>query len=421
MRHEHPKPKPRTGLVAALDIGTTKVSCLIAKKDVDRPPRIVGIGHHASKGVKSGVIVDMEAAELAIRSAVEAAEQMAGENINTVTASLSGTGFASRLVSYDISISGHEISDQDLRRILDINHLAKDVPDDREIVHAITVGYSIDGNRGVHDPRGMFGDRLGVNLHVVTATRNAIKNLRTCIHRCHLEIDELVVAPYAAALSSLVGDEMRLGVTLVDMGGGTTNVSVFFDGGLVHTDSIPVGGVNVTNDIARGLSTPVAHAERMKTLYGSAMPSPSDDHEVIKVPLIGEEQTGEANPVPRSVLVGIIRPRIEETFEMIRDRLDAAGFGKVTGPRLVLTGGASLLPGVRELAGEILDKQVRMARPKPVEGLAEAASGPQFSTCAGLLDHALKAPSSTLGTAWRPQDAQSGRFGRLGQWFRENF
>lgn len=421
MKHENTAMKNRTGLIAALDIGTSKVSCLIARKDADRPARIVGIGHHASKGVKSGSIVDMDAVEYSIRSAVEAAELMAGENIKSVTVGISGTCFSSRLVSYDIAISGHEINDQDIHRILDTHRLAIDVPDDREIIHVIPVGYSIDGNRGVHDPRGMFGDRLGVNLHVITATKNTIKNLHTCVHRCHLEIDELVVAPYAASLSGLVGDEMRLGVTMIDMGGGTTNLSVFFDGEIVHADSIPVGGINVTNDIARGLSTPVAHAERMKTLYGNAMHSPSDDHEIIKVPIIGEEQTGETNPVPRSMLVGIIRPRIEETFEMIQARLDGAGFGKVAGPRLVLCGGASLLPGVRELAGEILQKQVRMARPRPMEGLAEAASGPQFSTCAGLLDFALKSGTISGGRLWRPQSRHKSRFGRIGQWLRENF
>ncbi len=413
--------KNRTGLVAALDIGTNKVSCLIAHKEAERPARIVGIGHHVSRGVKAGAIVDMDEAEQTVRSAVEAAEQMAGQNISAVSVGLSGTCFQSRLISYDIAISGHEIGDNELRSILDPERLGREVSEDREIVHTIPVGYSIDGNRGVRDPRGMFGDRLGINLHIVTASKNTLKNLDTCIQRCHLEIENRVVAPYASALSALVGDEMRLGVTLIDMGGGSTNIAVFFDGELVHVDSVPVGGHNVTNDIARGLSTPVAHAERMKTLYGSALPTPSDDHEIIKVPLIGEEQTGETNLVPRSMLVGIIRPRIEETFEMVQARLESAGFDKVTGPRLVLTGGASMLPGVRELAGELLQKQVRMAKPRPIDGLAEAASGPAFSTCAGLLEHALKPPHLGLGKAYRPEARPSGRLGRISQWFRENF
>jgi len=422
MHRGQPQAKPRNGLVAALDIGTTKVSCLIARQEGTRPPRVIGIGHHAAKGVKNGAIVDMDAAEASVRAAVGAAEEMAGGNVNAINVALSGPVFKSRLVAYDIGISGHEIGDQDLRKILDANRLASELPEDQEIVHSIPVGYSIDGNRGVRDPRGMFGDRLGVNLHVVTASINAIRNIDTCLHRCHLEVEGRVVAPYASALSALVEDEMKLGVTLIDMGGGTTSISVFFDGELVHADCIPVGGANVTNDIARGLSTPVQHAERMKTLYGNCMPSPSDDLEVIKVPLIGEEQTGETNPVPRSMLVGIIRPRIEETFELVRDHLHAAGFEKLSGPRVVLTGGASLLPGVREMAGEILGKaQVRMAKPRYLEGMAEAASGPQFATCAGLISHSLETSVESTGRTYRPKEQAGTRLGRIGQWLRDNF
>lgn len=417
-----PQGKPRNGLVAALDIGTTKVSCLIARQEGTRPPRVIGIGHHVSRGVRNGAIVDMDAAEASVRAAVGAAEEMAGANIDEINVALSGQVFKSRLVAYDIGIAGHEIGDQDLRKILDANRLASELPDDQEIVHSIPVGYSIDGNRGVRDPRGMFGDRLGVNLHVVTAATNAIRNVDTCLHRCHLGVESRAVGPYASALSALVEDEMKLGVTLIDLGGGTTNIAVFFDGELVHADCIPVGGVNVTNDIARGLSTPVQHAERMKTLYGNCMASPKDDLEIIKVHLIGEEQTGETNPVPRSMLVGIIRPRIEETLELVRDRLNQAGFEKLSGPRVVLTGGASLLPGVRELAGEILDKaQVRMAKPRYLEGMAEAASGPQFSTCAGLIHYALESAGEAPGRTYRPKDQPASRFGRFGQWLRDNF
>ncbi|MEG3618823.1 cell division protein FtsA [Magnetovibrio sp. PR-2] len=422
MHRHQPQPKPRNGLVAALDIGSTKVSCLIARKEGTRPPRVIGVGHHASAGVKNGTIVDMEQAEATVRAAVGAAEEMAGANIESVFVSLTGTAFNSRLVAYDINISGHEIGDQDLRKILDATRLTQSLPQDQEIVHSIPVGYSIDGNRGVRDPRGMFGDSLGVNLHVVTAQTNALRNIDTCLHRCHLDVDGHVVSPYASAMSALVEDEMKLGVTLVDMGGGTTNISVFFDGELMHADCIPVGGMNVTNDIARGLSTPVQHAERMKTLYGNCMPSPKDDLEVLKVQLIGEEQTGETNEVPRSMLVGIIRPRLEETFELVRDRLHGAGFERLSGPRLVLTGGASLLPGVRELAGEILGKdQVRMAKPRYLEGMAEVASGPQFSACAGLVNYAYETAEETLGRTYRPKEQPASRFGKIGQWLRDNF
>ena len=413
--------KLRNAFIAALDVGTTKVCCFIARAGGDGGLSVIGVGHQAARGMRCGTIVDMEAAEESVRATVEAAEQMAGETIRNVVVNVSGGAPESRLVACEVSIAGHQIGDADLRRILDGASLSLQHDHDRETIHAIPVGYSIDGNRGVRDPRGMFGERLGVNMHVVTAAAGVTRNLATCISRCHLDIATQVVSPYASALSSLVDDEKQLGVILIDMGGGTTSIAVFFDGELVHTDSIPVGGTHVTNDIARGLSAPLAYLERIKTLYGSAIPSPSDDREVIKVPLIGAEDDDEANQVPRSMLVGIIRPRIEETFEMVRARLEDAGFDKVAGRRVVLTGAASQLTGVRELAGLVLDKQVRFGRPHPVDGLAEAMNGPAFSTCVGLMHYAVNNPMETPNRATRPLEEPTGRLGRIGQWIRENF
>ncbi len=412
--------KPRSGLIAALDVGTTKVACFIVRR-AEGGPRIVGIGHQVSHGLRSGAIVNMHDAEAAIRSTVSAAEQMAGENIRNVVVNVSCGAPKSKLVAYEVSISGHQIGDADLHRILDAGNLARHKTEDHDLIHALPVSYNIDGNRGVRDPRGMYGERLGVNMHMVSAGSGPVRNFATCVSRCHLDIEAKVVSPYASGLACLVEDETSLGVTLVDMGGGTTSIAVFFDGEVVHTDIIPLGGVHVTNDIARGLSTPVVHAERMKTLYGSAMPTPSDDREVIKVPLIGDEGDSESNQVPRSMLVGIIRPRLEEIFEMVRARLESAGFDKVAGRRAVLTGGASQLPGVTQLAGMILDKQVRMGRPRPMDGLADAVAGPAFSTCMGLLNYTINRPVEAARGAYRPMGEPVGRFGRLGQWIRENF
>lgn len=418
--------KPRSGLVAALDVGSTKVCCLIAKPQVDRGtygdkgPRVVGVGHNASQGIRGGTIVDLEAAERSIRTAVEKAEQMAGENIQGVTVNLTGGRPRSQLLHYEVSIAGHEITDADLRRVLDAQSLPADRPKDQEIVHSIPVGYSVDGNRGVRDPRGMFGERLGVNVHLVSAATGPLRNLRTTIERCHLELDNLVVSPYAAALASLVNDETQLGVTMIDIGGGSTSVAVFFDGELVHTDVVPAGGQHVTSDIARGLSTPLKQAERLKTLYGSCLPSSTDDREVIQVPLVGEDAEHGMSQVPRSMVVGIIRPRIEEIFELVRQRLAKAGFDKVAGRRVVLTGGASQLTGIAEYAGRLLDRQVRIARPKPIEGLPEAVAGPAFSVSAGLLQYACD-NTREAAQVYRPHERASGRFGRLGQWFKENF
>ncbi|MDP4796322.1 MAG: cell division protein FtsA, partial [Rhodospirillales bacterium] len=384
--------KPRSGFVAVLDIGTTKICCLIAKPNVERGPygapgpRVVGIGTHQSHGIRNGVIVDMDAAEHAIRAAVERAEQMAGDNIDRVVINISAGKPQSRLVACEVSIGGHGINEQDMRRLMDPAVLLKDMPDDREIIHKLPVGFSVDGNRGVRDPIGMFGQVLGVNVHVVTAASAPLRNLQAVVERCHLDVDAMVVSPFASALACLVEDEKKMGAACIDIGGGTTGIALFFDGELVHTDIIPVGGNHITNDIARGLSTPFGHAERMKNLYGTCLPSASDDGEVIQVPLVGEDDETGTIQVPRSMLVGIIRPRVEEILDLARERLEKAGFAQLAG-RVVLTGGTSQLTGISEMASQTFAHHVRTASPRPVEGLAEAVAGPAFSGASGLLQY----------------------------------
>ena len=409
----------RSGLIAALDVGTTKVCCFIARAQESGDLRVLGIGHQVSRGMRGGAVVDMDEAETAIRAAVDAAEQMANERIREVVVNLSGGAPHSTNLKVEVSIDGHAVGDADIRRMLDHcrahNHAA-----DRELIHSIPVGYNIDGNEGINDPRGMYGDRLGVTVHQISAAAGPLRNLRTVVNRCHLDIEAYVTSPYASGLACLVDDEKDLGVTCIDMGGGTTSFAVFLEGHLVHTDILAVGGMHVTNDIARGLSTPLAQAERMKTLYGSVIPSPSDDREVLKVPVVGEEEDESANQIPRSILVQIIRPRLEETFELVRSQLESSGFDKIAGRRVVLTGGASQMQGVRELASAILDKQVRMGRPLGLNGLAESTGGPAFATCTGLLRYAVvNAPAA--GAKTLREAAPSGRFSRLGSWLRKNF
>ena len=404
--------------IGAVDIGSTKICCFIARRQ-DQQPRIVGIGHQVSRGVRNGVIVDIDAASHSMLTAIHAAEQMAGETLDEIVVNLSGGFSASRLVKAEINLNGREVSDSDMRRALDHGHMMKE-PAGREVIHSIPVGFSIDASRGIRDPRGMYGQKLGVNMHVVSAASGAVRDLASSIGRCHLEIGGLVVSPYAAGLACLVEDETELGVTVIDMGGGTTTIAVFYDGNLVFTDSIPIGGGHVTNDIARGLSTPIAHAERMKTLYGSAIASAADEREMISVPQVGEEDDGQANHVAKSLLVGIISPRLEETFEMVRDRLEASGFDKIAGRRVVLTGGACQLPGTRELAGLILDKQIRIGRPLRIEGLAEATGGPAFSTAAGLVHFALSERAETPRQGRALTEEPGGVLVRFGQWIREN-
>lgn len=412
--------KPKTGLIAALDIGSTKICCLIAQSAADGSIRVIGVGHHAAEGMRGGAVIDMDAAQTTILTAVTAAEELAGDRIREVFVNVSGGNLGSETYGVEIAISGREIADSDMRRALAQGNSIEQAPD-RELLHCIPVGFSIDSTRGIRDPRGMFADTLGIDMHFVTARTATLRNLANCIERCHLDIEAAVAGPYASGLACLVEDEIDLGVTIVDMGGGTTSIAVFYDGEVIHTDSIPVGGQHVTSDIARGLATTIAHAERMKTLYGSAIPSPSDECEVIDVPLIGEENATQANHVPRSLLNGIIRPRMEETFEMVRARLELAGVDRIAGRRLVLTGGASQLQGVRELATLILEKQVRMGRPMRINGLAEATSGPAFAASTGLLRFAAEKHAAARDTI-QALSAGGGRgFGRIGQWIKENF
>ncbi len=427
--------RTKTGLVAGLDIGCSKVCCFIASADGGERPRVIGIGQQASRGIKAGTVVDMAGAETAILNAVHAAEQMAGETIDRVVVSLAGGHPASSSIGVQIALEGHEVGETDLRRAFEHGHQAHDrhggggagngeaghAATGRQMIHSIPTAYSIDGNRGIRDPRGMFGDKLGVSIHFVTAATSAVRNLTTCVRRCHLDVAGYVVAPYASGLASLADDELDLGVTVIDMGGGLTSIAVFYEGSVVYTDVVPIGGGHVTRDIARGLSTSVAHAERLKTLYGHAMATGADEREMIQVPQVGEDDDRNARQVPRSLLVGIIQPRLEETFELVRSHLEASGFDKLGGRRVVLTGGGALLPGMRELGGLILDKQLRVGRPTRVEGLAEATAGPAYATCAGLLVHGAAEDRAKPGKAPGLVSHPDGLFGRVGHWLREHF
>ena len=417
----------RPGIVAALDLGSSKVSCFIAKIEPGRtanglaPVRVIGIGHQVSRGVRSGVVVDMDAAEEAVRASVDAAERMAGTTIKHVVVNVSCGEPTCQTVGVKAAIDGREVSDDDLQRLL--RHGRANFPlENRELLHAIPISYSVDGSRGIRDPRGMFGEKIGIDIHMVSGLKGPLRNLELCVERCHLSVAGMAVSPYASGLSCLVEDEMDLGVTVIDMGGGTTSFAVFFEGVMVQCGTIPVGGQHITNDIARGLSTPIAHAERMKTLYGSALASPADEREMIDVPQVGESSSGAANHIPRSMLTGIIQPRLEETLEMVRDRLQESGYGRLAGRRVVLTGGGAQLNGARELAQRILDKQVRIGQPIRLTGLADATGGPAFSTCAGLLAYSqISALDGVPADGGDADGVPSGQLRRIARWLKENF
>ena len=407
------------GLIAALDVGTTKVCCFLARVAADRSIHVVGIGHHLSRGVKGGAVVDMNASESSVRAAVDAAERMAGEVVREAYVSLSAGRQASQSVGIEVPVTANQVRDADIRRAVH-EAVLRCQTDGREVIHALPLQYSIDGATGIRDPRGMFGARLGAHVNVVTAGASEARNLAVCVGRGHLETIGPVASGYASGLATLVEDEAELGATVVDMGGGITSVSVFAEGAPVLVDSVPLGGQHVTNDIARGLGTTAAHAERMKTLYGAAVESPSDEREMIEVPPVGESAPAGAHHVPRSELVRIIRPRIEELFELVGERLRGAGAEHVAGRRMVLTGGASQLDGVAEAAGSILDKQVRIGRPIHVQRLAESTGGPAFATCAGILTYAASPVAEHDAGAVGGADKGGSALVRMGRWLREN-
>lgn len=413
----------KNGLIAALDLGTTKVCCLIARLESGRPGeparvRIVGKGHQVARGMRAGTVVEMGRAEQSVRSAVEVAEKMAGETIRRVLVTLSGGHPSSQVLNAQISVGGHQITSADTRRVLQ-NAYGRVHLGGREVIHGIPIGYSVDECDRIRDPRGLSGAHLGVSMHMVTAAAGAVRNVALSIDRCDLELAGMVLSPFASALACLVEDEMELGACCIDMGGGTTSLAVFSGGTMNFADVIPLGGIHVTNDIARGLSTPLSHAERLKTLLGNALPSPSDEREMIDVPQIGEEDRVSANQIPRAVLTGIIRPRIEETLEFVRDRLKASGFDKVVGRRVVLTGGAAQLTGVRELASRILDTQARVGRPLNLNGLSDRAASPTLSAAAGLLAYAARGPIEAVETdAWRESGGGDSKLNKIGRWLR---
>lgn len=411
--------RPKNGTIAALDVGGGKICCLIAKVSENGHIHVQGIGFHESKGMKGGRIVDLDAAARSIGQAVQAAENMAGETIHTLMVSVSATQTGSSLLRGEVSVIQNEITEADVRRTL---AFARDVeiPGQNELIHAIPVNYMIDGQAGVRDPRGFSGKKLQTNIHAITLGSSMIQNLERCVNANHLSIEGFCVDVYASALSCLVEDELEMGCTIIDMGAATTGIGVILDGQLVFADAVPVGGQHVTQDIASGLSTPMSQAERLKTLYGHAIRNARDESDMIDVPQIGEEEKPGAHMVPRSFLTGIIQPRLEETFELIRARLEASGFSSTIGRRVVLTGGACQLSGLRDLAALMLDKQIRIASPTRVSGLAEATSTPAFSTACGLLiyaaEHAHEHPDVAI-----PALHSGSMFTRVTQWLRENW
>jgi cell division protein FtsA len=422
----------RNTIVSVLDVGSSKFTCMIAKLTPADPSeampgrshkvQIIGVGHQRARGVTSGVIVDLEAAERSIRLAVDAAERMARLTIDTLIVSVTCGRLASETYSAKVGVSGQEVTDADIGRVLAAGR-AHSVAASRTTVHSLPIGYGLDGHRGIRDPRGMMGQNLGVDMHVVTADQAPLDNLELCINRCHLSIGATVASPYASGLSTLVDDEADLGVVTIDLGAATTTMAVFLAGQFIHTVGIAVGGHHVTLDVARGLSTSVEAAERLKVLNGSAIATGADDADLVLVPPLGDDGHEAPNRVPKSVLNRIVRARVEEILELVRDRLNASGFAALVGRRIVLTGGASQLNGLAEVARRILARNVRLGRPLGISGLPDIYRGPANATAAGMLIYpqfggiervARNTPAKATGT-------NGSYLGRVGRWIKESF
>jgi cell division protein FtsA len=336
---------------------------------------------------------------------------------------MTGGRLQSEAYNAEVTLRGQAVSENDIRRVFEATSHTGATPG-RSMLHSLPTGFSIDQTHHIRDPHGMMGQKLGVDMHVATSDDYAVRNLMLAVERCHLNVEAVVSSPYASGLSVLVDDEAEMGVAIIDIGGGTTSMGVFANGVFVHNDAIAVGGNHVTMDIARGLSTSVSHAERLKTLHGSTLASSSDEHETVAVAAVDEDDRDRVTHIPRSQLIRIIRPRVEEILELVRDRLKASGFSEAVGRRIVLTGGGAQMTGLVELCRIILSKQVRVGRPLGVQGLPDAVKGSAFSVPVGLLVYPQVAglehfePRSSgamLGTG------TDGYLSRMGRWLKESF
>jgi cell division protein FtsA len=414
-------PAPRATMLAALDIGASKITCFIGSVGQGPGPlRVAGVGTQAARGVRNGAIVDLEAAERAVRAAVSQAERMAETTVSEVVVSVSGFGVRAEQANGEISLTSAEIGVKERRRVVGsaLQHVRLD---GRSILHVTPSFFVVDGQR-VRDPRGMFGKRLGVAITVVTVPTPQWRNIVLCVERAMYTISGSVAAPYAAALGALAEDDLDLGALVVDMGARSTTAALFQAGALLHVDAVPIGSDHVTHDIAHCLGTSASAAERLKVVHGSAIASLNEDNMMIDVPRMGENGLIIADQAARSMLTGIVRPRVEETLELLRDRLRAGGLDKLNaGRRIVLTGGGSQLNGVRELAARVFEGHVRIGRPQRFTGLGDAVAGPGYSVAAGLLRWGIERPTDMTGAASQLRDPPSHPVARAVAWLRENF
>jgi len=394
------QPRP-ADLITALDIGSWKVSALIAERGEGGTLNVLGTGQRESRGVRRGYIADMDATERAVREAVEQAERIAGLNIEDVWVSFSAGGLVSDIASVEVELGGHRIEQDDIDELLAAGRSSID-PEGRMVLHAQPTLYTLDGLQGVKKPLGLHADTLGVDIHVVAADGSPVRNLDLCVRSAHLEVKSIVASPVATGMACLSDEERELGVALVELGAGVTNVSLFAGGVLVGLSSIPFGSADITDDIASAFGTRRAQAERMKCFYGSATASPKDNHDMIEVAPLSTDEGGEATRITRAQLIAVIRQRLEHLVGEISKALKELGFSGPVGRQVVLTGGGAELKGIADYVQGSLGRAVRIGRPRGLAGLPEAHSGTGFATLAGLVHYAASDPvdlRATVSTA----------------------
>ena len=406
--------KTEKSLVVGLDVGTSKVVAIVGEIQADGSVEVIGIGSHPSRGLKRGVIVDMASTEQAIQRAVEEAELMAGCEIHSVFAGISGNHIGSLNSDGTVAIKDKEVSEGDVDRVLDAAR-AVPVAADQKILHVLPQEYVIDNQGGIRQPIGMSGVRLEAHVHVVTAALSATQNITKCVSRCGLVIDELIMQPLAASYSSLSQDEKDLGVCLVDIGAGTTDIAVFTDGAIRHTACIPIAGDQVTNDIAVALRTPTQHAEDIKIKYACALEQLARNDETIQVPSVGDRTS---RRLARQTLAQVVEARYRELFSLVLAELRRSGLESMVAAGLVMTGGASRIEGAEELAEEVFHMPVRLATPQGVSGLSDVVSNAIHATAVGLLLYGSRAGSNRALTVSGGGDDF---VGRLKSWFRGEF
>lgn len=423
------------GVIAILDVGSSKIACLVLRFDGARPLaandgvgslagqsgfRVIGAATTRSRGVSFGEIDAMQETERAIRTAVQAAQKMANVRVDHVIASFSGARPRSYGLDGQIALDDSIVRDDDVARVLSVCAVP-DIGPEREVLHAQPVNFAIDHRSGLGDPRGQMGNSLSVDMHLLTADTGVIRNLVHCIKRCDLELAGLACSAYVSGVSALVEDEQELGAACIDFGGGATGVSIFIKKHMIYADSVRIGGEHVTQDISKGLRVPLATAERIKTFFGGVMATGIDDREMIEIGGDTGDWEHDRRKVSRAELIGIMRPRVEEILEEVRVSLDAAGFDHLPSRQIVLTGGGSQIPGLDGMASRILGQQVRLGRPLRVQGLPQAATGPAFSSSVGLCLFAAH-PQDEWWDFDIPMDRYPARsLKRAVRWFRDNW